>query len=171
MLRSRAHSLEGGLLSPDRDDRSPESDDSDGRPLSSIGSLLSLARGDFGSVDKKPPRATVNPFEFVREVEWDANLERLEQYASQVGHCLVPRTFVTPDGAALGPWVATQRANFKRGELSEERARRLEEVGMIWDAAKLRVDTGGFAVKGVHCLGDHMRETDIHGRVGALEER
>ena len=40
------------------------------------------------------------------------------------------------NGLNLGRWVSTQRGDKKKGTLSSERVKRLEDVGIIWDAFK-----------------------------------
>ena len=59
---------------------------------------------------------------------------RLKAYRAEHGDCLVPHSYVTPEGTKLGRWVATQRKyhNDDRGRLSEERTTRLEVLGFVW---------------------------------------
>ena len=68
------------------------------------------------------------------EAAWDESYRQLEAYRAEHGDCLVPCRYVTPDGGKLGRWVDTQRQARKGmgGELSEERATRLEALGFVW---------------------------------------
>ena len=69
------------------------------------------------------------------DAAWDESYRRLEAYRAEHGNCLVPLSYVTSDGGKLGRWVGTQRQvrKGKGGELSEERAARLEALGFVWD--------------------------------------
>jgi len=64
------------------------------------------------------------------ESTWEDNFQRLEQYTEEHGDCLVPASFETKDGNKLGDWVSNQRQ--RKGTLSEEQTRRLNEVGFEW---------------------------------------
>jgi len=64
---------------------------------------------------------------------WEDSFQRLEQYVEDHGDCLVPKLFVTKDGAKLGDWVISQRQVHRKGSLSEEQTRRLSEVGFAWN--------------------------------------
>ncbi|KAJ1445825.1 helicase associated domain-containing protein, partial [Pelagophyceae sp. CCMP2097] len=60
---------------------------------------------------------------------WDAHLTA---YHVAHGDSAVPRSFPATDGTKLGRWVGTQRQAYKVGEMSPERAQRLEEAGFAW---------------------------------------
>jgi hypothetical protein len=64
--------------------------------------------------------------------QWDANFEALTAYLAAHGNCAVPQTFAAADGTKLGVWVMRQRKTNTAGELSPERAERLEAVGFVW---------------------------------------
>ena len=63
-------------------------------------------------------------------VSWDEMYGRLVRFREREGHCRVP-TFHRENNFTLGQWVSTQRG--AKDKLSEERHRRLDEVGFIWD--------------------------------------
>jgi len=67
------------------------------------------------------------------DAAWEANLGLLARYRSEKGDCFVPRSYETVEGAKLGRWIHTQRQVYSKGQLSEERAKRLEELGFVWD--------------------------------------
>lgn len=68
-----------------------------------------------------------------REEAWIDGYRRLEKYAAAHGTSRVPRPTVV-DGFKLGQWVGVQRANFAKGELSQERIARLEKLsGWSWE--------------------------------------
>ena len=45
---------------------------------------------------------------------------------------LAPK-YVSPSGIRLGAWVENQRAYYLKGELSDDKIRRLEAIGMLWE--------------------------------------
>jgi len=64
---------------------------------------------------------------------WDAHFELLHAYRKAHGDIAVLQNFVVADGTQLGQWVHTQQKAYKAGELSPERAKRLEAVAFVWD--------------------------------------
>lgn len=46
---------------------------------------------------------------------------------------MVPVSYETADGLKLGAWIQRQRILYKKKAITEDRIRRLEAVGMIWD--------------------------------------
>jgi hypothetical protein len=62
---------------------------------------------------------------------WDESFEMLKAYKEEYGHCRVTDS-VEFRGVKLGIWVATQRRSHKKGELSEEKVARLNEIGFTW---------------------------------------
>ena len=69
------------------------------------------------------------------DAAWEESFGQLEAYRAEQGDCLVPQSYVTPDGGKLGAWVNEQRQchRGKRSGLSEERTARLEALGFVWD--------------------------------------
>ncbi len=61
---------------------------------------------------------------------WEENLVRLREFHRRHGHSRVPYRY--PDDPHLGSWVYQQRKAFRDGRLSEERRRRLDDVGPGW---------------------------------------
>ena len=67
---------------------------------------------------------------------WDDMYRCAEQYYRMHGSLDVPRSYKTPDGYLLGRWIMTQRdvyAGKRNYALSEQRVKKLEAIGMIWD--------------------------------------
>ena len=94
--------------------------------------------------------------------QWDQMFDRLLKFKEEHGHCLVPKRY--PADQRLGTWVHTQRIQFKKllsgkttgdtqseGEeesemsagksedemnyrLTDDRRKRLEEIGFCWSA-------------------------------------
>lgn len=63
--------------------------------------------------------------------QWQDAFARLRDYVQRERHTLIPRTFVTDDGFALGAWVRAQRGARKRGYLTAERQRALDSL-VFW---------------------------------------
>ncbi|MEV4790573.1 Helicase associated domain protein [Streptomyces tuirus] len=69
--------------------------------------------------------------------DWARGWAKLKAYVEREGHARVPyghREEATP----LGQWVAEQRRAYAAGDMSGQRARRLERLGMIWSMADER---------------------------------
>jgi hypothetical protein len=59
------------------------------------------------------------------EAKWEKGFAKLSEYKMAEGHCNVPTRYKTAEGYKLGGWWGTQRTELKKGQLSEERAKRL----------------------------------------------
>ena len=64
---------------------------------------------------------------------WELALSKLAEYKTENGDVLVPKAFVSADGFKLGVWVRNQRQSKAKGKLRQERADRLNALGMVWD--------------------------------------
>ena len=63
-----------------------------------------------------------------REDSWEEHFKELKAYKRKNGDCNVPTRY--PED--LGKWVDTQRQNYKRGKLLENRVERLNRLGFTW---------------------------------------
>ncbi|MEU7124275.1 helicase associated domain-containing protein [Streptomyces zaomyceticus] len=78
--------------------------------------------------------------------DWARGWAKLKAYVEREGHARVPyghREGSTP----LGQWVAEQRRTYGAGEMNGLRARRLEELGMVWSVADERFQENLAAAK------------------------
>ena len=67
---------------------------------------------------------------------WELMYAKAKQYYKQNKHLNIPRRYKTEDGYSLGNWIFTQRkvyAGTQYGNLSEDRIKKLEAIGMVWD--------------------------------------
>ena len=64
-----------------------------------------------------------------KELVWDARVAELLAYKAEHGHVKVPPNWPT----GLWSWINNQKSNWKRGELSNERIQRLNEIGFDWN--------------------------------------
>jgi len=67
-----------------------------------------------------------------KEYKWQQQLQELRYYKETHGHCNIP----TKDGD-LGGWVMTQRLQYNKNILSDERITALDEIDFIWDMHNL----------------------------------
>ena len=70
---------------------------------------------------------------------WDLMYSYAADYFRENGNLEVPRRYKTPDGYSLGQWIFTQRKVYsgeQYGKLSEDRIRKLEEIGMQWESMR-----------------------------------
>ena len=67
---------------------------------------------------------------------WDQMFDCAKAYFKANGSLLIPATYVTPEGQALGDWVHRQRKIFQKGKLDPERIARLESIEMVWAPIK-----------------------------------
>ena len=74
-----------------------------------------------------------------READWEEGFSYLKRYKERVGECDVPQGY-KEDGYSLGTWVGTQR--YYKSELSSERRRRLDELGLVWNTLEARWEEG-----------------------------
>ncbi|WP_319191968.1 helicase associated domain-containing protein [Streptomyces sp. AK04-3B] len=66
--------------------------------------------------------------------DWARGWAALRRYVERVGDARVPYDH-KEDAHPLGQWVAEQRRACRAGQMTGQRARRLEQLGMVWDAA------------------------------------
>lgn len=67
---------------------------------------------------------------------WERRYLEAKAYYEEHGNLLVPADYVTDTGAALGVWIMRMRrarATRRDGIMTEERVRKLDEIGMSWD--------------------------------------
>ena len=68
---------------------------------------------------------------------WDAMYRCAKQYYEQYGNLEVTKNYKTQEGYSLGMWILTQRrvrAGSVPGRLGEERIRKLDAIGMVWNS-------------------------------------
>ena len=75
--------------------------------------------------------------------QWNIMYELAKTYYETYGNLLIPQRFKTTNGIDydenglfLGKWISKQRQNYKKDILSEERIKKLELIGMVWDSRK-----------------------------------
>jgi superfamily II DNA or RNA helicase len=71
---------------------------------------------------------------------WDERFGQLKAYREQTGHCLV--SVADFSWRQLRDWVALQRQLKRVGKLSDERVRKLKEIGFVWGKGHATCPTG-----------------------------
>ena len=71
------------------------------------------------------------------DLAWEKGFSELQEYRNHFGSCEVPCGYLSEEGYKLGVWCTKQRENYKKpGKLTEERIRRLEELGFSWSQSR-----------------------------------
>ncbi len=70
--------------------------------------------------------------------QWNQGYQEAKRYFEAHGDLRVPVNYVSPEGYALGKWVKRQRytrlnPEKSSGALTEDRIKRLDGIGMIWN--------------------------------------
>jgi hypothetical protein len=65
------------------------------------------------------------------ESAWEESFNALKEYEKLHGHCNVPSEYLV-NNIKLGIWVVAQRQYYRKGKLSHDRIKCLEEIGFIW---------------------------------------
>jgi predicted helicase len=66
----------------------------------------------------------------LNELLWEEKYEELKEYMKKHGNRNIPQHW--PENKQLGKWVSHQRTNYRKGKLSEDRIKRLEDIGFVW---------------------------------------
>lgn len=67
----------------------------------------------------------------ILETNWNEMFSVLINFREKYGHSNVPRSW--HKDPELSHWVGKQRENYRKGLLSPDRIKRLEQIGFIWD--------------------------------------
>ena len=65
---------------------------------------------------------------------WEYCYAEAAAYYEQHGNLDFPKHYVTESGLRLGQWLKNQRASYLKGELADDKAQRLEAIGMLWES-------------------------------------
>jgi len=67
------------------------------------------------------------------DAAWEKKFQELVEFKTREGHCNVPSKF-----KRLGNWLVNQRQLKRRGKLAAQRIKRLNEIGVVWNATGFR---------------------------------
>jgi len=68
----------------------------------------------------------------IQEEQFEKGFEKTLLYKNNTGNPNAPQSYKTHDGYPLGNWQSNQKFNYKKGKLSPDRIKRLEEIGFKW---------------------------------------
>ena len=66
------------------------------------------------------------------EEQFEKGLQETLLYKEKTGNPNVPQSYKTVEGYRLGSWQSDQRKSYKKGNLSPDRIKRLEDIGFKW---------------------------------------
>jgi hypothetical protein len=69
------------------------------------------------------------------DLKWEGMFMALTIYKDKHGDCNVPLRWA--ENKKLGLWVGSQRQFYQKGKLSEDRIKRLEDIGFVWNIRNL----------------------------------
>lgn len=72
----------------------------------------------------------------ISEAQWEDMFRILVDYKKENGHCNVPQNYSA--NRALGSWVNIQRREFRKGVLSQDKTKKLRNIGFVWDPFEAR---------------------------------
>ena len=88
------------------------------------------------------------------DMVWDALINKEEkwyqlaiEYRNEHGDLLVPYNYQTKSGEKLGGWIANTRQAYKKGDLSQDKIKKLESIGMVWDIKANKKDIEDYLEK------------------------
>ena len=65
--------------------------------------------------------------------KWERGFAAAAQYYAEHGNLIMPVTYTTKDGLRLGVWLRNQKQTYANGTLQQEKAARLEGIGIRWE--------------------------------------
>ena len=68
----------------------------------------------------------------VYDDRWDEYYAQAKQFYEANSNLLIPLLYTTKSGVNIGEWIGQQRKQYKEGKLSEEKIKKLENIGMVW---------------------------------------
>ena len=104
------------------------------------------------------------------EEAWDFHLNELKLYKETNGDCFPGRGFKTSRGTNLGSWCTGQRSKKKKGSLTNDQIKRLNEIGFVWNQDNWTVvfgDLKRFKEKHGHCLPSREVKTSLGTNLGS----
>ena len=116
-----------------------------------LGFWISGCRKDYQkgnlSPDKIEKLEAIDMVWNVREYEWNKMYKLAEEYYNEHGDLLVPKDYQTKSGENLGQWINKQRLIYKKGDLSQDKIKKLESIGMVWNTKANKDDIEAYLEK------------------------
>ncbi|MCD8074994.1 MAG: Helicase associated domain protein, partial [Lachnospiraceae bacterium] len=109
----------------------------------SLGEDSRIVNEHFRIIDEvKNCREIFNKLNDTLSASWDMMFGLAKAYYGEHGNLEMSSGYATEDGYPLGLWVATQRGarnGATHGHLTEERIRKLDSIGMVWESFQDRL--------------------------------
>ncbi len=78
----------------------------------------------------------------IREEQFEKGFQETFNYKNNTGDPNTPTKYKTSEGYRLGNWQVIQRQYYRKKKLSEERIKRLEEIGFKWEMWEEQFEKG-----------------------------
>ena len=116
-----------------------------------LGIWISIVRaayknGDL-SQDKIKKLEAIDMVWDVKEYEWNKMYKLAKKYYNEHGDLLVPTFYQTKSGEKLGQWISSMRRAYKKGDLLQDKIKKLEAIGMVWDIKANKKDIEDYLEK------------------------
>ncbi len=105
-----------------------------------LGRWVAKVRRDYRAGVLPPnEKETLDKLKFwwdVKDAWWEEGFQHAKKYYDIHKKLDVPKDYISEDGYKLGNWITRQKKNRKgsgNGIITEERIRRLEEIGLSWN--------------------------------------
>ena len=103
--------------------------------------------------------------ESVIDRNWDNMFRLAQQYYELNGDLNINAKYVSENGEKLGAWISGQRYSYKNNRLSDDRIKRLEQIGMVWSR-----DTGRWNVGYEYAVKYFEKNGDINAPISYVTE-
>jgi ferredoxin-thioredoxin reductase catalytic subunit len=70
------------------------------------------------------------------ESKWEEMFEALVEYKKEHGDCNVPKRW--EENKLLATWVQNQRSGYKKGQIDEDKSKKLDDIGFVWNALEFK---------------------------------
>lgn len=122
---------------------------------------------DRGTVPSKASTIAREARVRVADQHFAGMVARLVEHKQATGHARPARSYVHPDGTALGVWLSDQRQAYLRGDLSADRVAALEALGVVWVDKPGRRDFERTFAARLGCVTRYSAENDGNGNAPA----
>ena len=78
--------------------------------------------------------------------DWKEGFSKLQQFKEKYGHCIVLKKHKVDD-PSFGKWFDKQKRDKKRGSLSTEKLRMLNDIGFVWSVREANWEKGFIKLK------------------------
>lgn len=82
-----------------------------------------------------------------KEGIWNKWYKLAVEYRNEHGDLLVPKEYKTKSGENLGKWIINTRQAYKKGDLSQDKIKKLESIGMVWNTKANKDDIEAYLEK------------------------